>query len=41
MAIKAEDGTLAAGTTPGEMLLGAAGLAFIYGILFSIALAIR
>ena len=40
MAIKAEDGTLAAGTTPGEMLLGAAGLAFIYGILFSIALAI-
>lgn len=36
---KAEDGTLAAGTTLGETLLGAGWFAIIFGILFSIALA--
>jgi hypothetical protein len=40
MAIKAEDGTLAAGITFGDRLLSAAGLALIYGVLVSIALAV-
>ena len=39
LAYKAEDGTLAAGTTLGETFLGAGWFALIYGILFAIALA--